>query len=218
MKFSITRHVLFAVLLAGLNSLALAQAPAAMVLSVEGNVSVKVLGKPAKLEAFTRLLEGDRVELGKAARLSLIYTRSSRQETWTGPGAILAGNAESSAVNGKPQLEAKQLPAKVAQMMAYTPAADSTGKAGMVRLRAVTQPDELGSLEKSYQDLRANAAPDDRNPEVFLLAGLYKLGEYDRIAQQISALEQQYPGDESIRTLVRLYARSIESLRQEHGK
>ena len=185
-----------------------------MVLSVEGDVSVKVQGKPTKLEAFTRLLEGDRVELGKTAKLNMIYTRSSRQETWTGPGAILAGNAESTAVNGKPQLEAKQLPAKVAQMMAHTPASDSTGKAGMVRLRAIAQPDELASLEKTYQDLRASSPANDRNPEVYFLAGLFKLGEYDRLNQEISAMQQQNPGDESIKLLAKLYARSVDNARR----
>ena len=157
------RHFLFGLLATSWASMAQAQAPSAMVLSVEGDVSVKVQGKPTKLEAFTRLLEGDRVELGKTAKLNMIYTRSSRQETWTGPGAILAGNAESTAVNGKPQLEAKQLPTKVAQMMAHTPASDSTGKAGMVRLRAVTQPDELSSrcffaaLRQSFRKLDSMA-------------------------------------------------------------
>ena len=205
---------LLAALIAGLSSFACAQAPSAMVLSVEGDVSVKVQGKPTKLEAFTRLLEGDRVELGKAAKLNMIYTRSSRQETWTGPGAILAGNAESTTVNGKPQLEAKQLPAKVAQMMAHTPASDSTGKAGMVRLRAIAQPDELASLEKTYQDLRASSPANDRNPEVYFLAGLFKLGEYDRLNQEISAMQQQNPGDESIKLLAKLYARSIDNARR----
>lgn len=216
MKFINVLRFLFAALLAGLSSLASAQAPSAMVLSVEGDVSVKILGKPAKLEAFTRLLEGDRVELGKAAKLTMIYTRSSRQETWTGPGAILAGNAESTAVNGKPQLETRQLPAKVAQMIAHTPTSDSTGRAGMVRLRAIAQPDELASLEKSYQELRANAAVSDRNPEVYFLAGLFKLGEYDRVTQQISMFEQQYPGDESIRILAKLYMRSVNNARQNN--
>ena len=205
---------LLAALIAGLSSFACAQAPSAMVLSIEGDVSVKVQGKPTKLEAFTRLLEGDRVELGKTAKLNMIYTRSSRQETWTGPGAILAGNAESTAVNGKPQLEAKQLPAKVAQMMAHTPASDSTGKAGMVRLRAIAQPDELASLEKTYQDLRASSPANDRNPEVYFLAGLFKLGEYDRLNQEISAMQQQNPGDESIKLLAKLYARSIDNARR----
>lgn len=207
---------LFAALLAGLCSLASAQAPSAMVLSVEGDVSVKVQGKPSKLEAFTRLLEGDRIELGKAAKLNMIYTRSSRQEIWTGPGAILAGTAESTAVNAKPQLEAKQLPTKVVQMMAHTPAADSTGKAGMVRLRAITQPDELASLEKTYKDLRATSPANDRNPEVFFLAGLFKLGEYDRLNQEINAMQQQNPGDESIKVLSKLYARSINNIRQSN--
>lgn len=214
MKVENIFRFLLAALIAGLSSFACAQAPSAMVLSVEGDVSVKVQGKPTKLEAFTRLLEGDRVELGKTAKLNMIYTRSSRQETWTGPGAILAGNTESTAVNGKPQLEAKQLPAKVAQMMAHTPASDSTGKAGMVRLRAVTQPDELSSLEKSYQELRATADANDRNPEVYFLAGLYKLGEYERVTQQISAFEQQYPGDAAIKVLAKLYTRSINNVRQ----
>lgn len=208
------RHFLFSLVATFLASMAQAQAPSAMVLSVDGDVSVEVLGKPGKLDAFTRLLEGDRVKLGKSAKLSLIYTRSSRQESWTGPGAVVAGNAESTAVNGKPQVEVKQLPAKVAQMIAHTPAADSTGKAGMVRLRAIAQPDELASLEKTYQDLRASSPANDRNPEVYFLAGLFKLGEYDRLNQELNTMQQQNPGDESIKLLAKIYARSIDNARR----
>ena len=117
-------------------------------------------------------------------------------------------------VNGKPQLDTRQLPAKVAQMIAHTPTSDSTGRAGMVRLRAIAQPDELASLEKSYQELRASAAVSDRNPEVYFLAGLFKLGEYDRLRSELSNFEQQYRTDESIQMLGKLYVRAINNLAQ----
>ena len=205
MKTTTIRHFLLAMLASCLSLFAQAQAPAAMVLSVEGDVSVEVLGKPAKLDAFTRLLEGDRVKLGKSAKLSLIYTRSSRQESWVGPGAILAGSAESTTVNGQPQVEVKQLPAKVAQMMAHTPSADSTGKAGMVRLRAIKSESSLAKLEQDYQQLKLERAPASLTPEIFYLAGLFEHGEYEQVRNLISELLASAPENTQIQRLHLLY-------------
>lgn len=208
------RHFLASLLAAGLSSLATAQAPVAMVLSVDGEVSVEVSGKSSKLEPFTRLLEGDRIKLGKPAHLNLVYPRNGRQENWAGSGVILTGSTESTAVNGKLQVDVKQLPAKIAQMMAHTPASDSTGKAGMVRLRNIPQPDELASLEKTYQELRLATPAADRSPEIYFLAGLYKLGEHDRLRNALVGLEGQYPNDPAIQMLGKLYMRAINNMDQ----
>ena len=204
-----TLRLLIGVGCALLGAAAQAQSPVAMVLSVGGEVSLEVQGKPIKVEPFSRLLEGDRVKLGRDGKVSFVYPRSGRQENWSGIGVVLTGDKESAAASGKPGVEIKQLPSKVAQQMARTPVSDTSGKAGMVRMRAISTPENLASLEKQVVNMRAAAAPNDRSPEVFWLAGLHDMGMIDRLQDELSQLATNYPDDEIVRSLTKAYARAI---------
>lgn len=204
-----TLQLLLALGLALLGTTAQAQSPVAMVLSVGGEVTLEVQGKPIKVEAFSRLLEGDRLKLGREAKVSLVYPRSGRQENWSGVGAVLTGESESVAASGKPSVEVKQLPNKVAQQMARTPVSDTSGKAGMVRMRAIATPENLASLEKQVAKMRGEATPNDRSPEVYWLAGLHDMGMIDRLQEELARLAKAYPDDETIRSLTKAYARAI---------
>lgn len=204
-----TLRLLIGVGCALLGAVAQAQSPVAMVLSVGGEVFLEVQGKPVKVEPFSRLLEGDRVKLGRDAKVSFVYPRSGRQENWSGVGIILTGDKESVAASGKPSVDIKQLPSKVAQQMARTPVSDTSGKAGMVRMRAIATPENLASLEKQVINMRAAAAPNDRSPEVFWLAGLHDMGMIDRLQDELSQLATNYPDDEIVRSLTKAYARAI---------
>lgn len=186
-----------------------AQSPVAMVLSVSGDVTLEVQGKPVKVEAFSRLLEGDRVKLGRDAKVSFVYPRSGRQENWSGSGVVLTGDSESAGASGKPGVEVKLLPSKVAQQMARTPVSDTSGKAGMVRMRAIATPENLASLEKQVAKMRVEALPGDRSPEVFWLAGLHDMGMVDRLAEELALLGKTYPDDEIVRSLTKAYARVV---------
>ena len=190
-------------------AIAQAQSPVAMVLDVSGDVTLAVQGKPVKVEPFSRLLDGDRVKLGRDAKISLVYPRSGRQENWTGVGAVLTGDSESTTATGSPSVEVKQLPTYVAKQMARTPVSDTSGKAGMVRMRAIASPENLDKLEKQVAQMRAEAAPNDRTPEVYWLAGLNEMGMTDRLKEELERLQKAYPGDGSINALVKAYARSL---------
>ena len=190
-------------------AIAQAQSPVAMVLDVSGDVTLAVQGKPVKVEPFSRLLDGDRVKLGRDAKLSLVYPRSGRQENWSGAGAVLTGDSESSTVAGNPSIEVKQLPTYVAKQMARTPVSDTSGKAGMVRMRAIASPENLDKLEKQVAQMRAEATPNDRTPEVYWLAGLNEMGMTDRLKEELERLQKAYPGDGSINALAKAYARSL---------
>ncbi|HJW25684.1 MAG TPA: hypothetical protein VJ576_12365 [Rhodocyclaceae bacterium] len=185
-----------------------------MVLSVAGDVVVENFGKASRLQPFSRLLDGDRVKLGSDGKLTVVYVGSGRQESWSGAGVIAAGEEQSTVVAGAPKGEAKQLPKQVAQQMARTPLADSTGKAGMVRMRALATPEAMAALEQKYQELRSQAAPDDRSPEVFLLAGLFEKSAYDRLEEELTRLEKAYPGDQSILALASIYGKAVSDARQ----
>ncbi len=186
-----------------------AQSPVAMVLSISGDVVLEIPGKPVKLEPFSRLLEGDRVKLGSDARVSFVYPRSGRQEDWSGSGAVLTGSSESTQAGGKPRLEVKQLPTKVAQQLARTPVSDTSGKAGMVRMRAIASADTLDVLEKQYAKMRVEAVPSDRSPEIFFLAGLNDMGMNERIKEELTRMGKEYPNDATIKALTKAYAKAM---------
>lgn len=185
-----------------------------IVLNVAGDVVVENFGKASKVQPFSRLLEGDRVKLGADGKLTIVYALSGRQEMWSGAGVIVAGEEQSTAVSGSPSVQTKQLPKQVVQQMSRTPLADATGKAGMVRMRAIATPDALAALEQKYQDLRSQAAADDRGPEVFFLAGLFEKSAFERLQQELDRVRKDYPNDESMQVLAKLYVRAINNARQ----
>lgn len=209
------RYVLVVAWALGALFLSAAQAgTSAMVVNVAGDVVLDTIGKASKVEPFSRLLEGDRVRLGADGRLTVVYAASGRQETWTGTGTIAAGEDQSAVVSGAPKVEARQLPKQIALQMARTPMADSTGKAGMVRMRAIATPQAVIALEQKYQELRSQAAPEDRSPEIFLLAGLFEKGAHERLEQELDRIGKAYPGDESIQSLGKIYIKAIADARQ----
>jgi hypothetical protein len=191
------------------SAIAQAQSPVAMVLDVSGDVTLAVQGKQVTVEPFSRLLDGDRVKLGRDAKLSIVYPRSGRQENWSGVGAVLTGDSESKAATGNPSVEVKQLPTYVAKQMARTPVSDTSGKAGMVRMRAISSPENLGKLEQQVAQMRAETTPDSRSPDIYLLAGLNEMGMTDRIKEELARLQKSYPADHAVKALTKAYARSL---------
>ena len=191
------------------SAIAQAQSPVAMVLDVSGDVTLAVQGKQITVEPFSRLLDGDRVKLGRDAKLSIVYPRSGRQENWSGVGAVLTGDSESKAATGNPSVEVKQLPTYVAKQMARTPVSDTSGKAGMVRMRAISSPENLDKLEKQVAQMRAETTPNDRAPDVYWLAGLNEMGMSERLKEELDKLQKAYPGDASISALVKAYSRNL---------
>lgn len=188
---------------------ALAARPAAMVLSVAGEVSIEAPGTASRIEPFIRLLEGDRIKLQQDGALRVVYPSSGREEHWSGNGVIVARDTESHIVAGTPRLEVQQLPARLAQQLARMPSADSSGKVGMVRMRAIQSPQRLAALERYYATLRSGSPADDRTPELYLLSGLFEEGAFDRLKDELGKLERQYPDDPSIKVLVSLYGRAM---------
>ncbi|MEY2631573.1 MAG: hypothetical protein RIR00_227 [Pseudomonadota bacterium] len=186
-----------------------------LVLQVSGEASVDAVGYPPRvLLPFSRVMVGDTVNLGADSQVTLVYAATGRREAWSGAGSFAVGEGESRKLRGKSSVEIRQLPAQVAQQMLRTPSLDGEGKVGMVRLRAIAPTDALARLEARYQELRNQMPPQDSEPEVFLLSGLFELGEFERLEQQLSAVEKRFVGDSSIKVLKSLYLRAINNARQ----
>lgn len=206
----IIKGLLFAGALA-ISAVVQAQNVSALVVAVNGDVRLDA-GSRAGVEAFTRLFDGDKVRLGKEASLSLIYPRSGRQENWTGVGAIaVAASGESQIQSGKPSLEVRVLPAKLAQQIARTPSTDASGKAGMVRMRNLPGEESPAEVEKNYLSLREAAPTNDHTPEIYLLAGLRDVGAVARLSEELGRLERAYPEDRNMQKLIAIYRKTLEA-------
>lgn len=177
----------------------------------EGVTLTAAGGVPARLEAFIKLNEGDRLTLPKNAQFSMVFIGKARQETWRGPGVVQVGGAEGKAISGKPELTVKGIPEQVARQMNRMPTVATDGRVGMLRLRSIPSEEAVARLESDYQALRKASAPSDRNPEILLLGGLFELREYDRVRSELTRLTSLYPADPGVADLVQLYTRALEA-------
>ncbi len=148
-----------------------------MLTQMDGKVEI-VAGKAGKrpAAAFLKVALGDRLVLGKDARVQIVYFETSRQELWKGAGEVEIVNGEGRSSTLQP--EARKLPPLVARQLVKTPVSGRHGKAGMVTVRSLSS-DTVESLEKQYAEFRSAAAEGDTTPEVFLLTGLLEMKEFE---------------------------------------
>lgn len=163
---------------------------------------------------FVQLQQGDRVQLGDAARLTLVVPASASQETWQGSGQIRFGQTGGIPEQGSAQVARKALPEQMAMQIARSPTVDSHGKVGMVRVRSVVTAETLAKLERDYQAFRAQSPAGDKNPELFFLSGLLEIRALDRLEQELQFVKVAYPNDPEVKVIVALYTRAVNNLRQ----
>lgn len=195
------RQVILALCLAGnLAGMAMAAGNSgALITRLEGRIRVFPAGTAASPEmatGFLRLAPGDRLRSEGSAVLQLVYLANGRQETWRGPISLQVEANESRREASTPEPEVKILSALLVRQLQKTPASDARSKVGMVRLRAVdTNSPTRGELEGNYRTLRRQSPPEDRMPELYLLAGLLELGEYVLLRENLDDLQRLYPDD-----------------------
>ena len=124
---------------------------------------------------------GDKLQLGADAVLQVVYFGNGRQESWRGAARFEIGDTESKPAAGAAPAEVKQLPQMLVRQLVKTPTADASGRIGAVRMRSIAPPDAAQKLEDNYKGLREQMPAADRTPELYLLAGLFELKEYDRV-------------------------------------
>jgi hypothetical protein len=181
-----------------------------LITGLQGRVlNTPAMGQEAPLPAFSKVQEGDHLQLDADARLQLVVFKSGEEQVWVGPGKlqVLAGGTRPLSPGWQAQI--RTLPKVLVKQLARTPAPDGQIKAGMVRLRAMPAGGTLESVEKNYKQLRQSALAGDRNPELYLLAGYFELHEFERLEQLLTDMGQRYPGDGEIELLRSLYTRAI---------
>ena len=207
------RSLLGALLL--LSSSALFAQQGAIITALQGVVTFEQDSPvPRPAAAFARLRPGDRLQLAADGAVQVVYFQTARQESWRGPARLEIGEGESKPAAGSsatPQV--RQLPAMLVRQLVKTPTADASGRVGAVRLRSIVPPDAAAKLEENYEGLRKQTDAGDRTPELYLLAGLYELKDYDRIEALIARWMQASPNDAELAAMREHYSRAIRDAR-----
>jgi len=112
----------------------------------------------------------------------------------------------------------KILPAVVVKQIAKTPALDSQGRAGMLRLRAVGPVGDLAAVEASYEKLRGATESSDLSPELYLFSALFEMRQYDRLEKALANLQQIHPANPSVPVLVATYGKALRNARENAGQ
>lgn len=170
------------------------------------------------LGAFVKLREGDRLILQGNARLQIVFFDGGREETWQGAGALTVGRESSQVVKGSLQPEVRTLPAILVKQLAKTPSADGPVKVGMIRMRSIQPATSLESVEAEYVELRKQAAADDRNPELYLLASYFELREFDKLDGALKRLDDANPGDAQLVVLKMHYSQAVSKAKMPDGR
>lgn len=193
-----------------------AGAEVALITSLDGQVSLVSASGRQPVQAFVKLKQGDMLALDGGSHVQVVFFESKRQESWGGGGRL-----EISADQGKgwglPEPQVKILPAVLVKQISKTPALDSQGRAGAVRLRAIATTEALAKLDEDYKRMRMETVRDDLNPEMFLFASLLEMRQYDRLEQAMSDLKTSHPGNTEAGVLVSLYQKTLKNMR-ESGK
>ena len=181
----------------------------ALVTAVTGSVSRLGANAPRALEPFARLKQGDVLRLDGTAGVRLIFFDSRREESWQGEGRIEIGSTQGRGT-GLAEPQVRVLPEPMARQIAKTPSMDNQIRASAGRTRSI----EIGhgglaKLDSDYSRLRKEAAPDDINPEIFLLAGLFELREFDRLEQTLKELSNSQSGNMELAVLGSLYKKAM---------
>ena len=166
-----------------------AWADQAMLTQVSGQVSVAGKEGSRAAVAFLKVTTGDKLSLAGDGRVQIVYFGNGRQEIWAGAGQIEVAGLEGRSGALKP--EVKQLPPLVVNQLAKTPAAGQQGKAGMILVRSLENPDAVDHLDKQYEELKRASPADDTTPVVFLLSGLIELKEVARAKELLGTLRDK---------------------------
>ena len=200
-------------LTAGLTALlgagyAFAQADVGLINQLNGNVSYTSGAGKAQAKAYMKVREGDRFTVPAGAQLRVVYFKSSRQESFSGPAAFTAG-AEQSSVQSGAQPQVSTLPAGVSQKIAQTPELiqiAKLGRSGGVAVRGVNgsqrltpqQQAEVRQARQTYDQLRKGAASDDITPELYLYSVLQDHLLYDDMKQVVAEMQKRKPSDPDV--------------------
>jgi hypothetical protein len=166
-------------------------------------------GSPKALPGFSRIRDGDVIEIGAGAQVRVVFFDGARQERWVGPASFRAGKGAAAPISGK-AAEVGTLPAEVPQRLSRVPELVAYAKLGGIQVRGGITPAQKASLEQqesvgraraTYGAMRKSAAADDITPELFLYSALHDYLLYEDMKAVVEEMLRRQPGSEDVRAL-----------------
>ncbi|MEA4856532.1 MAG: hypothetical protein AAGU21_17505 [Solidesulfovibrio sp.] len=168
-------------------------------------------GGKKRLEVFTRLREGERLDLGRGAEVQLAFLQKGVKETWTGPATVVitAEGGQSADSAGPPAVEKLPVRARPAGGAASSILSEAGEQAtAQVKTREVAVPEdralsdeeraELAAVEAQAATMRATAAPGDVGPDILVLEELDRLGQQRRFNEALRKLREAHPDNAAL--------------------
>jgi hypothetical protein len=199
-----TLAIVLAPLLAGA-----AEKESGMITQAQGSATfTSGADKEKPVVSFMKIRAGDKLSLGKDAKLQVVYFKDGRQETWQGPATLLIGASESTAAHGANPPLVKKLPAIVLQQLTRAPGvvSDLKNRSGMIMVRSLPML-ELRKLDENYTALRKEAAEDDVTPELYMLAGLHELKLYRDMKPVLEDMRKRQPNNPEVQAVYDRYSK-----------
>ena len=182
--------------------------PVAMITGLEGSANLQLFGNVKPLSAFEKLRPGDVIALPRHSRLRIVFFASQRQEIWEGTGQLEIERERGSGT-GLVGPEIRILPPALTAQIARTPSPDDPARARGLRMRSIAPAGDADKLDQEYRRLRSEATAEDINPELFLLAGLFEMREFERLDQVLEELNESRPGNLEVAVLKSLYKKAV---------
>ncbi|WP_300161827.1 hypothetical protein [Solidesulfovibrio sp.] len=193
---------------------ALAEAPrlVCLVSALSGQATLSPAeGGRKPLEVFTRLREGERIDLARGAEAQLAFLQKGVRETWTGPATVVitAAGGQSADSEAPPAVEKLPLRARPAGGAASSILTEAGEQAtAQVKTREVAVPEdktlsdeeraELAAVEQQVAAMRAAVAPGDVSPDIVLLEELSRLGQQRRVNEELRRLREAHPDNAAL--------------------
>ncbi len=200
-----TLAILLTPLLAG----AAAVKESGMVTQVAGSAAYSSGGdKDKPVVSFMKVRAGDKLTLGKDAKLQVVYFENGRQESWNGAAKLTIGANESTAAAGANPPTVKKLPAIVLKQLSRAPVvvSDLKNRTGMIMVRSLPMV-KMRELDENYAVLRKEAAEDDVTPELYLLSGLHELKLYRDMKPVLEEMRKRQPNNPEVQAVYEHYSK-----------
>ncbi|MHC1711433.1 MAG: hypothetical protein AB9872_04695 [Solidesulfovibrio sp.] len=183
-----------------------------LVSAIKGPANISPADGPKKpLEVFTRLREGERLEVTRGAEVQLAFLQKGVRETWSGPATVLitadGGQSPDSAsppVTDKLPVRARPAGGEASSIL--TQAGEQA--TAQVKTREVTLPEDkplsdeekaqLAEIEAQVAQMRQAAGPADVGPDIVLLEELTRLQQRRKLGEELKRLRDAHPDNATL--------------------
>lgn len=182
-----------------------------LVSALSGQVRMSPADGPKKpVELFTRLREGERLDLPQGSTVQLAFLQKGVRETWSGPATVIitADGGQSPDAGGLPvtdKLPTKARPAGVGSSILSQGGEQATAQ---VMTRDVVLPEDkplsdedkakLADVEQAVAQMRQTAAPGDVTPDIVLLEELTRLEQRRQAGELLERLRAAHPDNAAL--------------------